>query len=474
MNKERKIKSMKMQLSEIARVLEVEDIPAEWNTITITSVSFDSRQMKPGALFVPLKGENDGHQFIQKAIDAQAAAALWQTDHRAIPTAIPALPVEDTLAAMQKLAKYYLHKINPQVVAVTGSNGKTTTKDMIAAVLQTQYNVTKTFANFNNEIGVPMTCLSMEPNTEVLVVEMGMDRFGQLDKLSRLVEPDIAVITMIGEAHIEFFGTRDRIADAKMEITHGLKEDGTLIYNGDEPLLRARTADLVQATKTFGLDEQTDDLAASDIQGNDHATTFKVPALTPDEFKIPMIGDYNVKNALAAIEVGKLMHIEIANIIQALKTFALTANRTEWVNGALGERILSDVYNSNPTAVKAVLHSFEEVPVEDGGRRIVVLGDMLELGEQSPELHASLAEAIDPAKIDEVYLYGNEIKPLKTKLEGMMAPQRIHYFEFGNQEQLIDDLQHDLRPEDVVLLKGSHGMHLEKVLAALSPAENED
>ena len=157
MNKERKIKSMKMQLSEIARVLEVEDIPAEWNTITITSVSFDSRQMKPGALFVPLKGENDGHQFIQKAIDAQAAATLWQTDHRAIPTAIPALPVEDTLAAMQKLAKYYLHKINPQVVAVTGSNGKTTTKDMIAAVLQTQYNVTKTFANFNNEIGVPMT-----------------------------------------------------------------------------------------------------------------------------------------------------------------------------------------------------------------------------------------------------------------------------------------------------------------------------
>ena len=474
MNKERKIKSMKMQLSEIARVLEVEDIPAEWNAITITSVSFDSRQMKPGALFVPLKGENDGHQFIQKAIDAQAAATLWQTDHRAIPTAIPALPVEDTLAAMQKLAKYYLHKINPQVVAVTGSNGKTTTKDMIAAVLQTQYNVTKTFANFNNEIGVPMTCLSMEPNTEVLVVEMGMDRFGQLDKLSRLVEPDIAVITMIGEAHIEFFGTRDRIADAKMEITHGLKEDGTLIYNGDEPLLRARTADLVQATKTFGLDEQTDDLAASDIQGNDHATTFKVPALTPDEFKIPMIGDYNVKNALAAIEIGKLMHIEITNIIQALKTFALTANRTEWVSGALGERILSDVYNSNPTAVKAVLHSFKEVPVKDGGRRIVVLGDMLELGEQSPELHASLAEAIDPAKIDEVYLYGNEIKPLHTKLEGMMAPQRIHYFEFGNQEQLIDDLQHDLRPEDVVLLKGSHGMHLEKVLAALSPAENED
>ncbi len=236
---ERKNIRMKMQLSEIARALEIE-AKETWEDITITSVSFDSRQLEPGALFVPLIGEQDGHRYVQAALDNGASAVLWQADHPETPTAIPALVVEDTLVALQALGRYYLQKINPKVVAVTGSNGKTTTKDMIAAVLSTQFNVQKTFANFNNEIGVPMTILSMEPNTEILVVEMGMDRFGQLDELSRLAQPDVAVITMIGEAHIEFFGTRDKIADAKMEIVNGLKEDGILIYNGDEPLLVER------------------------------------------------------------------------------------------------------------------------------------------------------------------------------------------------------------------------------------------
>lgn len=454
---------MKMQLSEIARVLGIEDIPDEWQDVTITSVSFDSRKMEVGALFVPLKGDHDGHQYVQNAIDAHASATLWQKDHRAVPTAIPALIVDNTLEALQKLGKYYLSKINPRVVAVTGSNGKTTTKDMIAAVLKTQYNVTKTHANFNNEIGVPITCLSMEPNTEVLVVEMGMDRFGQLDQLSRLVEPDIAVITMIGEAHIEFFGTRSRIADAKMEIVNGLKEDGVLVYNGDEPLLRERTTDLIQETRTFGLNSN-DDLMAESINSTENQTTFDVPELHAS-FEIPMIGDYNVKNALAAIEVGKLMHISIDNMKLALKDFALTKNRTEWVKGALGERILSDVYNSNPTAVKAVLKSFENVPTT--GKRIIVLGDMLELGEKSAELHASLADAIHPDKIDEVYLYGNEIRILADKLATKMDPSRIHYYSLGTQEQLIDNLKNQVTAQDVILLKGSHGMHLENVLQAL-------
>lgn len=457
---------MKMQLDEIARALGIKDFPQSWEEVTITSVSFDSRQLQAGALFVPLKGTNDGHRFIQKAIDAHAAATLWQSDHPEVPTAIPALIVEDSLTAMQKLAKYYLRKINPQVVAVTGSNGKTTTKDMVASVLGTQYNVTKTFANFNNEIGVPMTCLSMEPNTEVLVVEMGMDRFGQLDKLSKLVEPDIAVITMIGEAHIEFFGTRDRIADAKMEITRGLKEDGTLVFNGDEPLLRERAADLTQGIKTFGFQEHND-LVAEDIHGNDHETFFRVSTLNDQEFSIPMLGDYNVKNALAAIEVGILMHIELSNIIKALKNFDLTANRTEWVTGQAGERILSDVYNSNPTAVKAVLHSFEKIRLKQDGRRIVVLGDMLELGDKSSKLHASLATTIDPQKINEVYLYGNEIRSLKEKLDQKMEPRRVHYFTLGDQQDMIRQLQATLTENDMILLKGSHGMHLENVLDAL-------
>ena len=228
---------MKMQLAEVARALNIE-AKEEWEDISITSVCFDSRKIESGALFIPLVAENDGHKYVEAAINGGAVATLWQEDHSEnIPDSIAVLPVSDTLVALQQLGKHYLMKINPKVVAITGSNGKTTTKDMTAAVLATQFNVHKTFANFNNEIGVPMTILSMEPNTEVLVVEMGMDRYGQLDFLSKLAEPDVAVITMIGEAHIEFFGTRDHIADAKMEITHGLKEDGELVINGDEPLL---------------------------------------------------------------------------------------------------------------------------------------------------------------------------------------------------------------------------------------------
>ena len=231
---------MKMELAEIAKAVQAQNDISQWQDLTVTSVAFDSRTLNPGALFVPLAGAQDGHKFVANAFENGAAAALWAADHDYIADGHPRLVVDDPLAALQALGKYYLHKINPMVVAVTGSNGKTTTKDMIAAILATQMNVTKTHANFNNDIGVPVTLLNMDASTEAVVVEMGMDHFGELDALSRLATPDIAVITMIGEAHIEFFGTRDKIADAKMEITHGLQEDGYLVFNGDEPLLQAR------------------------------------------------------------------------------------------------------------------------------------------------------------------------------------------------------------------------------------------
>jgi len=201
---------MKMQVTEIAKAVQADNAEQAWPDVNVTGVAFDSRQLTAGELFIPLIGTNDGHDFIQSAIDHGAVATLWASDHvDSAPADLPVILVSDTLKALQQLGQYYLRKINPKVVAVTGSNGKTTTKDMIASVLSTQFNVTKTHANFNNQIGVPITLLSMEPNTEVVVVEMGMDHFGELDFLSQLVQPDVAVITMIGEAHIEFFGTRD-------------------------------------------------------------------------------------------------------------------------------------------------------------------------------------------------------------------------------------------------------------------------
>ena len=456
---------MKMKLAEIAKAINAQNDIEQWKDVEVTSVSFDSRHLDQGSLFVPLQGAQDGHQYVPSAFTNGAVASLWASDHEITDQTHPLLVVSDPLAALQQLGKYYLHKINPIVVAVTGSNGKTTTKDMIASILSTQFNVAKTYANFNNEIGVPVTLLNMESNTEAVVVEMGMDRFGQLDFLSKLVNPDIAVITMIGEAHIEFFGTRDKIADSKMEITHGLKEDGTLVFNGDEPLLEERVKDLAQRQMRFGR-QLSNNLYATSVHDEPRQLSFTVNEWPYEEFTIPMVGEYNINNALAAMEVGKILHITPAHMKQALANVELTENRAEWVKGKNGEQILSDVYNSNPTAAKEVLKTIAETPV--AGRRIAVLGDMLELGDAAAKLHASLAEEIDHQKIASVYLVGEQMKNLKDKLiqEGYPA-EDIYHYAASDLQQLIADLTTTLTGDDIVLLKASHGIHLEEVLTAL-------
>ncbi|GAX06259.1 UDP-N-acetylmuramoyl-tripeptide--D-alanyl-D-alanine ligase [Secundilactobacillus pentosiphilus] len=455
---------MKMQLGEIASAVSAQNDTSAWNEIEVSSVAFDSRHLASGALFVPLEGERDGHEYVSNAFKNGAVATLWKADHGKAPADVPVLVVDDPLTALQALSQHYLLKINPKVVAVTGSNGKTTTKDMVASILSAQFNVTKTLDNFNNEIGVPVTILSMEPNTEVLVIEMGMDRPGQLDFLSRLVEPDVAIITMIGEAHIEFFGTRDKIADAKMEITHGLKADGTFIYDGDEPLLAERAKQVSQRKQTFGR-RKTDDMYALDVKETDTQTTFTASEWPDQEMTVPMIGDYNVNNALAALSVAQLYRISPQASAEAFTHLDLTENRAEWVDGSAGERILSDVYNSNPTAVKEVMAAFSQV--DTVGKRRVVLGDMLELGDQSARLHASLASAIDPQLVQDVYLVGPEMKALYDALQDKFDAAHLHLYGTDEQSNLISQLKGDIGPSDLVLIKGSHGIHLENVLAAL-------
>ena len=456
---------MKMTLAEIARVVKAQPLSETVGSQVATGVAFDSRRLKPGLLFVPLHGERDGHEFIPAAAAAGAVATFVAEDHLPMTTKLPTLVVPDPLAAMQKLAQYYLlMKVNPKVVAITGSNGKTTTKDMTAAILATQYHVVKTPDNYNNEIGVPMTILSMEPNTEVLVLEMGMDRPGQLHALSSLAEPDVAVITMIGEAHIEFFKTRAKIADAKMEITDGLKEDGTFIFNGDEPLLVSRAKQVTQSQETFGLHPENT-LFAHSISGHRNHTEFTVEQWPELTFSIPIMGEYNVVNALAALLVGRRFHVKPEAMQKALAHFQVTANRTQWLIGDVGEQILSDVYNANPTAMKAVIHDFSEF--QTAGRHIAVLGDMLELGDQSRALHAGLADALDPHEIQEVYLYGSEMQALAEALTTKYPQDQVHYYPLDAKSTMIRDLQNDVGHDDMVLLKASHGLHLETVLAAL-------
>lgn len=452
-----------MQLAEIAKALAT-TCEGDEETI-ITSVAFDSRKITSGGLFVPLIGQRDGHDFIASAINNGASATLWQKGHPNKPEGIAVLEVDDPLKAMQLLAHYYLLKVNPTVVGITGSNGKTTTKDMVAAVLSKRFNVHKTQANFNNEIGVPMTILEMKPNTEILVLEMGMDRPGQLHHLSELTHPDVCVITMIGEAHIEFFGSRDKIADAKMEITDFLREDGEFIYNGDEPLLNERAEKINQLKATFGFNED-DTVYATEFKSYKHHSTFKIND-SEQEFKIPMIGKHNVSNAMAAISVGHHFGEPDDVIASSLATFTPTANRMEWEKGDVGEDIMSDIYNSNPTAVKAVVTSFGQVEVPENGKRIAVLGDMLELGEKSADLHAGLAACLDPKIINEVYLIGEQMKFLFDKLESKYSSENLHYYPTDKMPVMIEDLENDIKPDDIVLLKASHGMHLEKVVERL-------
>lgn len=454
---------MKMQLAEIAKALNTTCVGDDQTVIT--SVAFDSRKITDGGLFVPLVGDRDGHDFINSAINNGASATLWQTGHPNKPENIAVLEVEDPLQAMQDLARYYLRKVNPTVVGITGSNGKTTTKDMIAAVLSKRFNVHKTQANFNNEIGVPMTILEMKPNTEILVLEMGMDRPGQLHHLSELTHPDVTVITMIGEAHIEFFGTRDKIADAKMEITDFLREDGEFIYNGDEPLLRERAEKLSQAKATFGF-EKDDTVYATGFKSYKHHATFTVND-SEQQFSIPMIGKHNVSNAMAALSVGRHFGESDEEIAASLSNFTPTANRMEWEKGDVGEDIMSDIYNSNPTAVRAVITSFGQIEVPEGNRRIAVLGDMLELGEKSAELHRNLEDCLDPQVINEVYLYGTEMKNLYDALKDKYDAEHLHYYDRDQMQRMIEDLKNDIKPHDIVVLKGSHGMHLEKVVERL-------
>lgn len=453
-----------LTVSEIASAVGAKNTTDKWADIEISAVGFDTRKLVSGSLFVPLIGDNDGHAFIEKAIENGAKAAFWSRPLDEAPTGIPIIQVEDTLKALQGLANYYLKKIHPKVIGITGSNGKTTTKDMTEAVVSSVYRVHKTQGNFNNHIGLPVTILEMPEDTEVLILEMGMNHAGEIRVLSDLAEPDIAIITMIGESHIEYLGSRAGIADAKMEIISGLKTDGVLIYPGEEPLLEERVRSLAkEQLKTFGTTEKND-LYPLTIEAQMTETTFttnKEPALP---ITLPVLGTYNVTNALAALSAGLALGISIEQAAPKLSKFQLTKNRTEWLAGIHESMILNDAYNANPTAMKLVITNFSAL--SNNGRKIVVLGDMLELGQRSRELHRSIEEVLIAENIDQVFLYGNEMHVLYAALLRKFAEGHLHYFT-GDKEPMIHQLKQLIQPKDHVLIKSSLGTDLLTVVQEL-------
>lgn len=445
---------MNLTLKEIAQALK---IPGEFPETRITHVEFDSRQIRAGGLFIPLAGVRDGHEFVAQALENGAVATLWSCTDQIAPTPLVALPVSDVKVAFQQLAVYYQQKVAPKVLAITGSNGKTTTKDMTAAVMAQRFQTYKTQGNYNNDLGMPYTILHMPADTEILILEMGMDHAEEIAFLSRLAQPDAAAITMIGEAHLENLGSRLGIAKAKMEITEGLKTGGLLLVPAEEELLVPLLHPEAYEIQTFGLHQAM--IQGEILQEEKEQTTFKIQEAI---FTIPVLGSYNVKNALIAYGFGRYFGLSVEEIAHGLAQFQLTKNRTQWLKAQNGADLLSDIYNANPTAMALVLDSFAKLALP--GRRLAVLADMLELGPDSKAMHAKMAAHID-ATYAEIFLYGEEMQALAEILE--TQPCVVHHFGKEQKPQLIMALKATLQPTDTLLLKGSNGMGLAEVVTAL-------
>lgn len=426
----------------------------------IQGVTTDSRLVEEGNLFFPLVGDVfNGHEFVDKTVRMGASAVIWKETEPNPPKNIPVIFVKDTLIALQNLANAYLHKINPRVVGITGSNGKTTTKDLVAAVLETTYKVHKTKGNFNNHIGLPLTILAMNEDVEIAVLEMGMSGKGEIERLSTISTPDVAVITNIGEAHLMDLGSREGIAEAKLEIVTGLKSDGVLIYQGDEPLLQDRVAHLSYATVTFG-ENSSNHYRPSNVIQEVNGTSFSINDIT---YFIPILGRHNVSNALAAYAVAKYFTVKDEAIRQGFLTSKITGGRLELLKTENGVTVINDAYNASPTSMVAAIQLLEDL--KGVNQKIVVLGDMLELGKDEKEYHRQVGKSIQQDEIHHIFTYGKLGKEIAIGAKQNRLTEFVHHFD--NKQELIEQLQGLVKENDIVLVKASRGMKLEDVVNAL-------
>ena len=452
---------MKLDLYEIAEVLSAKNDVTQFENVALRNAEFDSRLIEPGGLFVPLKGARDGHDFIATAFTQGAAATLSER-----PVAEGAyILVDDVLTAFQRLAQYYLEKMQVDVLAVTGSNGKTTTKDMLAQLLATTYKTYKTQGNYNNEIGLPYTVLHMPEDTEKLVLEMGQDHLGDIHLLSELAKPKTGIVTLVGEAHLEFFGSRTEIAQGKMQIADGLRKDGLLIVPADKIVNEFLPADCKLVR--FGPDA---DIFLTRLEERKDSLSFECNFLE-QSIDLPVTGKYNATNAMIAAYAALQEGVSEEAIAQAFSELELTRNRTEWKKAGNGADILSDVYNANPTAMRLILETFSTIPANPGGRKLAVLADMKELGADSKSMHGSMITSLNPEIVTDLFLYGQDMEALYDYAKEIYPPGKVHYFikndEKDQFEQLTKAVREKLTPADQILLKGSNSMNLAKLVEDL-------
>lgn len=452
---------MKLDLYEIAEVLSAKNDVTQFENVALRNAEFDSRLIESGDLFVPLKGARDGHDFIPTAFAQGAAATL--SEHPVAEGAY--ILVDDVLTDFQRLAQYYLEKMQVDVLAVTGSNGKTTTKDMLAQLLATSYKTYKTQGNYNNEIGLPYTVLHMPEDTEKLVLEMGQDHLGDIHLLSELAKPKTGIVTLVGEAHLEFFGSRAEIAQGKMQIADGLRKDGLLIVPADKIVNEFLPADCKLVR--FGPDA---DIFLTRLEERKDSLSFECNFLE-QRIDLPVTGKYNATNAMIAAYAALQEGVSEVAIAQAFSELELTRNRTEWKKAGNGADILSDVYNANPTAMRLILETFSTIPANPGGRKLAVLADMKELGADSKSMHGSMITSLNPEIVTDLFLYGQDMEALYDYAKEIYPPGKVHYFikndEKDQFEQLTKAVRESLTSADQILLKGSNSMNLAKLVEDL-------
>ncbi len=426
--------------------------------ILITGVQTDSRNVKKGELFVALCGEKlNGHDYVAQAAEKGAAAVLVSQD---VQTNMPKLRVSDTLRAYGALSSGFRDKLGAKVIAVTGSVGKTTTKEMLAQILSAEYPTAKSEGNHNNAVGVPMSILETPSDVRYLVLEMGMNHFGELSYLTSLARPDAAVITNIGTAHIEHLGSREGILKAKLEILEGLPKDGLCVWNGDEPLLWQRRKECPFRLLTFGMKNPECDILAEDVQPIDGGMRFLVRGKGHQfEVYIPLDGEHNVMNALAAISVALSASVRPEKIQAALSTFQNTGMRQQILIHE-GVTIIADCYNAGPESMEASLKTLGRHPTK--GNRIAVLGDMLELGNRSAAEHYRVGR-LAVRNADILLAYGSHSDHVTAgAITGGMDPQNCLCFQ--THQEMAETLAVLAKPGDVLLFKGSRGMRMENVM----------
>ncbi len=447
-----------MRLSEAALATRGQLIGAD---VEFCCVGTDSRAIKKGQLFVALKGENfDGHEYAAQSLEQGASAVLVSK----ASNASPAVVVEDTRLALGDLASHWRAKFDMPVVAITGSNGKTTVKEMLAAILKVatadDASVLATQGNLNNDIGLPMTMLNLGKQHRYAVLEMGMNHTGELSYLSNLAKPNVALVNNAGTAHIGELGSLEAIANAKGEIFEGLADGGTAIINADDVFanLWKNLASKHQQV-TFGLKAKADVMAKYEL----HVASSDLELIAPNatvKFTLPAPGLHNVSNALAAASAALALNVSLENIATGLSNFAGVKGRLQTKQGFAGAKVIDDTYNANPMSMKAAI----DVLKVSAGQRIFVMGDMAELGADAASMHAEIGAYAKTAGIEKFYALGELTKNAVTSF----GANAMH---FETIEALAESLKNMMNAETTVLVKGSRSMRMERVVDAIQLAQ---